>query len=155
MPLQIGASERGIVESPLWSYQLGLRNGWMPTDPRSALGTCTSVGVSTGTWDGTFQPYMTGGPGARLSSSAGTYPWPPTNVAGVGAAAAALPSYTPTGTVATLPVPTFTGSSGQTISRGNGWFDADDTALAPTPIAGCTYPNPWDAENAANPGACT
>jgi hypothetical protein len=125
----------------------------MPTDPRSVVGTCASVGGPSTTWDGTFAPYMTGGAGAG-AAAAGAYPWPPTAINGVGAAATALPAYTPTGTIATLPVPTFTGSSGQSISSGNGWFDADDTAPAPTPIAGCTYPDPWNAEDAANPGPC-
>lgn len=36
---KIGKSERGISESPLWSYQQGLREGFMPTDPRTADGT--------------------------------------------------------------------------------------------------------------------
>ncbi|KAJ2922815.1 hypothetical protein H1R20_g14280, partial [Candolleomyces eurysporus] len=149
---KIGASERGIVEAPLWSYQLGLKNGWMPTDPRTVVGTCASVGGPSTTWDGTFQPYMTGGAGAGLATGAGGYPWPPTTINGVGAAAIELPAYTATGTIATLPAPTFTGSSGQSISSGNGWFNPDDTALAPTPVAGCTYPDAWNAEDAANPG---
>ncbi|CDO72792.1 hypothetical protein BN946_scf184994.g45 [Trametes cinnabarina] len=36
-------------------------------------------------------------------------------------------------------------------SMGDGWFDAQDTAPAVTPIAGCAYPNAWDAVNAQIP----
>ncbi|KAF5316968.1 hypothetical protein D9611_003607 [Ephemerocybe angulata] len=151
---KIGESSRGTVEAPLWSYQLGLQGGWMPTDPRTVVGTCASVGGASGTWDETFAPAMTGGAGAGLSNQAAQYPWPPTNIAGAGVAAAALPSYTATGPIVSLPAPTFTDSKGKSISRGSGWFDAEDTALAPAPVAGCTYPDAWDAENAAVPAQC-
>lgn len=151
---KIGASQRGIVEAPLWSYQLGLLNGWMPTDPRTVVGTCASLGGPSTTWDGTFAPHMTGAAGAGLPSDGGSYPWPPTSIAGVGAAPAALPSYTATGTIVVLPTPTFTDSRGNSIPGGDGWFNPEDVALAPTPIAGCTYPDPWDAEGAAIPALC-
>ncbi|KAL0567110.1 hypothetical protein V5O48_014886, partial [Marasmius crinis-equi] len=36
---KIGASRKsGKVESPAWSYSLGLQNGWIPKDPREANG---------------------------------------------------------------------------------------------------------------------
>ncbi|EDR10975.1 glycoside hydrolase family 5 protein, partial [Laccaria bicolor S238N-H82] len=34
------SSVSGTVETPAWSYQLGLENGWMPKDPRQAIGAC-------------------------------------------------------------------------------------------------------------------
>ncbi|KAF8161514.1 glycoside hydrolase superfamily [Crassisporium funariophilum] len=148
---KIGTSAAGIVESPLWSYQLGLRNGWMPTDPRAAVGTC---GASTGPiWDQTFQPWMTGGVGAgNIGAAAATYPYPPVLLPDTPAAVVDLPLYTATGTIATLPAPTYTDTNGKPIAAGNGWFNAQDTTPAPTPIAGCTYPDPWDAVNAVVPG---
>lgn len=96
---------------------------------------------------------MTGGPGAGLPRDADEYPWPPASIAGQGAPAG-LPTYTATGTIVQLPAPTFTDSKGQPIIKGGSWFDADDTALAPTPVAGCTYPDAWDAEDVAVPAAC-
>ena len=65
-----------------------------------------------------------------------------------------LPTYTPTGTVATLPPPTLTASATKSVNVGNGWFDAQDTASAPTEIAGCNYPNAWDPVDAAVPPSC-
>ena len=34
------SSTTGKVEAPFWSYKLGLEQGWMPKDPREAIGTC-------------------------------------------------------------------------------------------------------------------
>ncbi|KAG6811733.1 hypothetical protein H0H92_006085 [Tricholoma furcatifolium] len=154
---KIANSSAGIVESPLWSYQLGLENGWMPTDPRTALGTCDSLGVSGPIFDGTFQPWQTGGAGAGTiaASSTSSYPWPPATISNAGAAASLLPTYTPTGTVATLAPPTLTASVTASINLGNGWYDAQDTVLAPTAIAGCTYPDAWDAVDVTVPPLCS
>ncbi|CAA7260371.1 unnamed protein product [Cyclocybe aegerita] len=152
---KIGPSTRGIVESPLWSYQLGLRNGWMPTDPRTAIGTC---GSSTGPrFDQSFEPWMTGGVGAGSIGAAQTaqYPFPPAFLSNAPVAASNLPMYTPTGAISTLSAPTYTGSTGNTISAGNGWFNPNDNAPAPTPISGCSYPDAWDAWNLAVPSGCT
>ncbi|KAJ7862822.1 hypothetical protein B0H13DRAFT_2566024 [Mycena leptocephala] len=41
----IGNATDGVIRSPLWSYQLGLQNGYVPTDLRTANGTCTAIGV--------------------------------------------------------------------------------------------------------------
>ncbi|PPR07127.1 hypothetical protein CVT24_010477 [Panaeolus cyanescens] len=146
---KIGNSIAGRVETPLWSYKLGLEGGWMPTDPRAAVGACGSMGAPfTG-----FQPWMTGGVGAGTLQSYQTapYPWPPVQFNGAPAAPTQLPMYTPTGVINTLPVPTFTDSKGNTIARGNGWANAADTIPAPTAISGCTYPDGWDALSAPIP----
>ncbi|KZP22688.1 glycoside hydrolase family 5 protein [Athelia psychrophila] len=134
---QIGNSTAGIVESPLWSYQLGLQEGWIPTDPRTATG-----GAGAGTISATW------------SSSYGVYP--PATISNAGAAASALPQYTSTGTVATLvPPQTLTASAtASAVNAGNGWFDASDTAGGVTAIAGCTYPYAWSAVSAAVPTLC-
>lgn len=143
---QIGPSERGIVESPFWSYQLGLDGGWMPTDPRSVIGACEALGRGPSPWSGTFQPYMIGGTGAGTAQDADQYPWPPTALAN-GAAVAALPSYTSTGSPVTLPAPTFTDSTGNIIAN----LGTQAAYPAPTPVSGCTYPDPWDSEDDLSP----
>ncbi|KAG6849606.1 hypothetical protein H0H93_006963 [Arthromyces matolae] len=154
---KIGNSTSGIVEAPLWSYQLGLENGWVPPDPRTALGTCASLGVSGPIFDGQFQSWQTGGVGAGTiaPSSTSNYPWPPATISNAGAAANLLPTYTPTGTIVSLPPPTLTASATVSVDPGNGWYNAQDTLGAPTPIAGCTYPDPWDAIDVAVPPTCS
>lgn len=95
---------------------------------------------------------MTGGSGAGHLET--TYAWPPASISGAPGAATALPMYTSTGVISTLPVPTYTDTAGKPIVSGNGWFNAQDTIPAPTPIAGCTYPNAWDAVDAPVPAGC-
>lgn len=98
---------------------------------------------------------MTGGAGAGSIGPAQTaqYPYPPVTLESPAISASLLPSYTSTGAISTLPPPAYTNTKGATINAGNGWFDAQDTMAAPTPIAGCTYPNAWDAVSAALPPA--
>lgn len=94
---------------------------------------------------------MTGGAGAGQMAAAETapYPYPPVTLENPPFSATLLPSYTSTGSISTLPAPTYTNSKGAKISGGDGWFDAQDTLAAPTPIAGCNYPNAWGSENVA------
>lgn len=98
---------------------------------------------------------MTGGAGAGNIAAAQTapYPYPPVTLEAPPYEASLLPSYTSTGSISTLPPPTYTNTKGAEISAGNGWFDAQDTLAAPTPIAGCAYPNAWDAVSATLPSA--
>ncbi|KAF8525997.1 glycoside hydrolase family 5 protein [Hysterangium stoloniferum] len=149
------------VESPLWSYQLGLQVGVIPTDPREAYGACSSLGVDSGSpFRGTYSAWQTGGAGAGTiaPSLSSEFPWPPASIAGV-EAVSLLPTYTNTGPIETLPMPTFTFSAqGQvsTVSAGSGWLNPQDTQPGVTPVAGCTYPDPWDATDAPLPtAACT
>lgn len=137
------SSVTGVVESPQWSYQLGLQNGWMPKDPRTASGTCANQGI----WSPPLQPWQTGGSGAGQIAATVTasYSWPPAKISNAGAVSL-LPSYTPTGTVATLPPPTFTFTSGSSVSTanaGDGWQNPSDTASGMVGIATCSYLNPW------------
>lgn len=127
----------------------------MPTDPRTAAGVCASLGVSGDDFDGVFQPWQTGGVGAGQISATAAFPWPPTQISEVAVAVDQLPIYTQTGTPITMPPYTPTPSGTASVDWGNGWFDAGDTALAPTAIAGCVYPNAWDAINAAIPVGCS
>ena len=125
----------------------------MPTDPRTALGSC---GPPSGPiFPQTFQPWMTGGAGAGTIAAAQTtqYPYPPDSLQGT--AVAQLPLYTSTGVISTLPVPTPTDLSGRPVGSANGWFNNNDNQLAPTPIVGCAYPDPWNAISATIPTGCT
>ncbi len=129
----------------------------MPKDPREALGTCATLDVDGTDFDGTFLSWQTGGAGAGDIPAASTseFPWPPATIANAGAAVTELPSYTPTGTIVSLPPPTLTATSTGSIDVGSGWANTADTVPAPTPIAGCKYPDPWDAVDAAVPASCS
>lgn len=148
-------STTGTVQAPMWSYQLGLENGWIPTDPRQAVGMCAKLGVAGTPFDGAFQPWQTGGAGAgtiaaTASASFGTFP--PTSLAGVPAGSVSLlPTYTATRAPVTLPPPTFTASV--TASMGDGWADSADTAQMVTAVSGCAYPDAWSAADSAVPTA--
>lgn len=150
---KIGNSSRsGKVESPAWSYQLGLEQGWMPEDPRDAAGACGNGSP----WQPPLQPWQTGGAGAGNIPATVTsaLAWPPTTLSNAGAVTL-LPSYTPTGPVPTLPAPTLTPASGSTatptVSVGNGWNNPSDTVGAAVEIPGCTYLDPWVTPAAAPP----
>ncbi|EGN91810.1 glycoside hydrolase family 5 protein [Serpula lacrymans var. lacrymans S7.3] len=152
------SSTTNSVQSPLWSYQLGLEQGWMPANPRDAVGSCAALGVSENQFDGTYSPYQTGGAGAGTIdpasiSSYGQYP--PSTLSGLtsGAVMSLLPTYTSTGTVVTLPPLTFSPKPTPSVSVGNGWHDSADTGAGPTEVQGCTYPNAWSAVSAAMPTA--
>ncbi|KAI0797622.1 glycoside hydrolase superfamily [Abortiporus biennis] len=134
------SSTTGKVESPQWSYSLGLEQGWMPTDPRQAQGVCDSNDA----FSGQYQSWQTGGAGADQipASFSSSYAWPPTSISN-GGFATALPTYTPTGTIPTLPVPTFTASAKSSISAGNGWANSADSAGDFVPIPTCSYLDPW------------
>ncbi len=138
------------MESPLWSYQLGLRNGWIPPDPRTSNGKCQALGATQAPFAG-YSAWQTGGAGAGTVAGSASYPWPPATISGVsGDTYAALPTYTPTGTISTLASPQLTPSA---VSEGNGWFNAKDTASAMVTVSGCTYPNAWDSSGAVAPTA--
>ncbi|KAF8163175.1 glycoside hydrolase superfamily [Crassisporium funariophilum] len=132
----------GKVETPAWSYQLGLENGWMPTDPRQAAGVCGN----TNPWTPPLQPWQTGGAGAGNipAAASSSLAWPPPSISLAGVLSA-LPSYTPTGPIPTLPGPTFVAASGATATAnvGNGWANAADTQLIMAPMQTCTYLDPW------------
>ena len=139
------------VMSPQWSYQLGLENGWMPTDPREAIGACGATSV----WDGPLPASATGGAGAGSipASVTSSLSWPPPSISS-GGPISSLPSYTPTATVATLSGVTVTATSGKattTISGGDGWENSQDSASMMTNIATCSYLDPWIGPTADPP----
>ena len=72
---QIGAAaDTGIVESPLWSYSAGLDGGGMPTDPRTAVGTCLSVNSTQSPFTESYFSWQTGGAGAGRPKSVVCFP---------------------------------------------------------------------------------
>ncbi|KAF8173134.1 glycoside hydrolase superfamily [Mycena galopus ATCC 62051] len=159
---KIGNATDGVVHSPLWSYQLGLQGGWIPTDPRTALGTCAALNDSGATFDGTFSAWQTGGAGAGTIAAAATAQfgvWPPLTISDANGPATLLPTYTPTGSVPTLVYTTpsaATGTATASASAGNGWFDSADAAPAMIAVAGCAYPDAWGAVSSPVPVAlCT
>jgi aryl-phospho-beta-D-glucosidase BglC (GH1 family) len=147
---KVGNSSAGTVESPLWSYQLGLQNGWIPTDPRKSSGKCKALNAPQAPFAGTYSSWQTGGAGAGTIVASASFPWPPSTISGVsGDIYAALPTYTPTGTISTLPPAQLTPS----VSDGDGWFNTGDTARPMVTVSGCTYPNAWDSAGAVAPTA--
>lgn len=142
------SSTSGKVEAPAWSYQLGLQNGWMPTDPRDAVGACGN----TSPWSPPLQSWQTGGAGIGIPSSVSkSLAWPPTTISQAGSVAT-LPFYTPTGTIPTLSVPTFTGT--KSVNAGDGWQNPSDTSGIHVPIPTCTYLDPWVDPGTAPPASC-
>jgi glucan 1,3-beta-glucosidase len=121
----------------------------MPTDPRDADGTCGN----TDPWAPPLKPWQTGGSGAGRAVATAGLSWPPSAINRAGDVAA-LPSYTPTGNIVTLPVPTNTASASSSIDFGNGWANSkDDTKMMVSP-SGCDYIDPWIGPGAAVPAAC-
>ena len=153
--VQIGnSSVTGIVSAPMWSYSLGLQQGWMPQDPREAVGICGTLGVQFNQPVNSFPSWQTGGAGAGTISASVTdtiEQYPPTLSNAMNANPTLLPHYSALSANPTLPPETFTSA---TTTGGNGWADAQDTMLAPAPIAGCSYPDAWFAPNSATAFVC-
>ncbi|KAI6101447.1 glycoside hydrolase family 5 protein [Pisolithus croceorrhizus] len=138
-------------KSPLWSYKLGLERGWIPKDPRAAVGTCAALGVSGPIFDGTFQSWQTGGAGAgTIAPSSVSYTANTPRHQLMPTSRLILPTGSP---IPTLPPPTFSPKPPSSVSIGNGWYDEDDQALSPTEVVGCSYPSAWDAVSSPMPTA--
>ncbi|RXW23184.1 hypothetical protein EST38_g2666 [Candolleomyces aberdarensis] len=116
---------------------------------RFSLGACKAVDEAyTPTWDGTYSAWMTGGDGAFVATDAAQYPWPPGTISNTGTSSPTfvLPTYTATGSPITLPAPTFTDTKGKAIVLSHG--SPLGRVPAPTLVAGCDYPDAWNALNA-------
>ncbi|KAJ2931098.1 hypothetical protein H1R20_g5978, partial [Candolleomyces eurysporus] len=114
-----------------------------------AVGACKAIDESyTPTWDGTYSAWMTGGDGAFVATDAAEYPWPPGTISNTGTSSPTLvlPTYTATGSPITLPAPTFTDTKGKAIVLSHG--SPLGRVPAPTLVAGCDYPDAWNALNA-------
>ncbi|KAH9858079.1 glycoside hydrolase superfamily [Lenzites betulinus] len=142
----------GRPESPAWSYQLGIQEGWMPTDPRDSQGSCDNSEPFTGS----LKAWMTGGSGAgQIAATAqAALAWPPTSLTDIDDTAT-IPQYTQTGAPISLPAPTVTAVSGaatSTLAEGS-WNNPSDTASVWVPIASCGYLDPWMGPS-ASPDPC-
>jgi glucan 1,3-beta-glucosidase len=149
----------GDIESPMWSYSLGLENGWIPTDPRTSVGKCSFYGVNVAPFNNSYQSWQTGGASAGTiqATSVETFgQWPPPTLSGVSAIPMSeVPTYTQTAAAITLPMPTFTNGAGKTVSvSADGWAQPTDTAGGVTTVADCVYPDPWTIGTAST-ASCT
>lgn len=144
---KIGNSTAGFVEAPLWSYKLGLENGWIPKDPRTAIGKCQRVGQSLGPFPTTYSAWQTGGGGSGSIAASATEVWPPAAISGDSGMipVGQLPLYTTTGTEIRLAGPTSISTASESTVTGG-----------PTEVSGCSYLDGWDAVTVALPaGVCT
>ncbi|KAJ7197147.1 exo-beta-1,3-glucanase [Mycena pura] len=161
---KIGNSTAGRVESPHWSYSLGLENGWMPTDPRTAMGQCGN----SAPFQGSLSAWQTGGAGAGSipTDVIAGLAWPPPTISfpnSVTSPGTLLPTYSPVGSPVTLPGPTFTPVSGSasveitnSVNVGSGWANPTDTVGMMGPIQGCSYLDPWAGSSLSPPSPlCT
>ncbi|KAF9465316.1 glycoside hydrolase superfamily [Collybia nuda] len=148
----------GTSSNPLWHYRLGLERGWIPRDPREAIGHCAAVLGSAQIFDGTYPATATGRAGAGSVDPAQRtlHPFPPATLSPSfsGTQISLLPTYTPTGTLKTLYAPKFTAAPSAGV--GSGWKNDNDTDLAYVPVGGCQYPDAWNAVNVTLPSlVCT
>lgn len=149
---KIGNSLRtGKPTAPMWSYSLGLEQGWMPTNPLSdSNGACAaqassqSTSVPTPTFVRTFQAWQTGMASSYAPNSTAN-PWPPQSLVSANTPFSQLPSYTATKSITPVPVPTISVTatvSGQPTAAPTigSWYNTAQNASFYTRIAGCNYP---------------
>ncbi|WVR09255.1 hypothetical protein IAU60_006320 [Kwoniella sp. DSM 27419] len=150
---------KGYATSPQWHYRLGWEQGWMPEDPREAGGFCKGIGVGGNQFAGTYPASATGSlngatPTIAADQLASYSPWPPTSIGPSFTAAqiSLFPTLTQTGQRVVLP----TAAHPSNVTLGSGWANSADSTGAWTAVAGCTYPDGYDANSAPVPTAlCT
>ena len=99
---------------------------------------------------------MTGGSGAGTISDQDMYTsfsaWPPASLGTT--PVDVLPTYTHWARVLTAPQasqPTsFPSGYSSSVNVGDGWIQSTDTAGFYTPVAGCSYPDPWSGVQASS-----
>jgi len=140
---KIGDSiETGKPVNPMWSYKLGLQEGWMPENPQTEPeGACQAAGqkydvsiTSFTQWQSTFSDWMTGAAATYtvVPTSSGNA-WPP-SIVNSGADGSTfdikdIPSYAQSGSPMTLPVANLTSSTKPTATVSlDGWFADSDNA---------------------------
>ncbi|TFK18863.1 exo-beta-1,3-glucanase [Coprinopsis marcescibilis] len=140
---KIGESIEGRVDIPLWSYKLGLEQGWIPRDPRESIGKCQRLGATFEPFQGPFSPAQTGGnPSATVAADyLLSNPWPPASINSINVPIEFLPRYTNTAPVITLPEPTYTGAPASATQGLDGWFNDNDTEGGIAEAVECTYPD--------------
>jgi len=156
------SSITGKVPNPLWSYQLGLQENYIPRDPRpqayqgacAALAKSLSLGGQTFvSWTPPLQSYMTGGAGAGNipASATAAYSFPPASLTNI-PQATNLPRLTATGSPITLsPAAPFSSATDT-----GGWANPLDTAPWLVTVSGCNYLNAYSGVGANPPSSrCT
>jgi len=152
---KIAASQSGKIQAPLWSYQLGLRNGWIAKDPRTNVGKCQELGANDSPFDGNFKPWQTGTTSTIPAATSLEFTWPP-QISSTDVPLSLLPTYTNTAPVITMPPAVFTGAPSQVTQNVDGWFNSADTDGGVTAVAGCPYPSEYSGEFTVVPTApCT
>jgi glucan 1,3-beta-glucosidase len=148
---KIGPAASGKIESPSWSYQLGLENGWIPKDPTKSAGVCGNAAP----WQPPLPAANLGGAGAGQipANVQQQYAWPP-DALKVGGPIAQLPQYAANGPIPKLPVPAFTSTDGKPIDAGTGWNNANDNTLMAIPNPNCPYLTPWQEDGFVVPALC-
>ncbi|KAH6901687.1 exo-beta-1,3-glucanase [Coprinopsis sp. MPI-PUGE-AT-0042] len=159
---KIGPASDGRITAPFWSYQLGLEQGWVPKDPRTGQGKCSSLGVESVAFDGKYRPWQTGGivaptatsPDATIdgvasptlpSSYLAAHPWPPAHIEHADVSMDLLPTYTNTRELVRLPAPTYSGAP-ESSTQGLGderWKSVPGDGVGP--IEGCQSPDIYEA----------
>ncbi|KAF8956533.1 glycoside hydrolase superfamily [Flammula alnicola] len=139
------STQLGTSSSPMWHYQLGLQQGWIPKIHEKHWALCPSLSSSQ-VFDGNYPSSATGGVGAGTIDPAQStsHSFPPATIS-------------PPFQEHRLPccrrtrprhpedfVRAHIHSSAPAVV-GTGWNNAADNQPAYVPISGCSYPNPWDA----------
>lgn len=155
----------GMIANPMWNYQLGLQEGYIPANPRTAVDACPSLVTAYGAGiayspssASSLSAWMTGGTGAGTILDTAMYSsysaWPPVSIGAGATPVSNLPTYTPTGARITLSASTPTsypsGYSSAT-NAGDGWYQSSDKSRFNTPIATCSYPGAWSGAAEAIP----
>lgn len=131
----------------------------LPTNPRSAYGTCASLNPSAPLL---ATPTLVLGSGMIPPSIVASYFWPPITI-GVAPSVlfvSNLPSFTSTGSIITLPpqaTPTSVpiGYGSMKIDPGTGWTNGQDQIPFQVKKNGCIYLDPWSGVGVSAPGICS
>ncbi|GAA5863868.1 hypothetical protein JCM8547_006089 [Rhodosporidiobolus lusitaniae] len=159
------SGDLGMIANPMWNYQLGLENGWIPTNPRTAMGSCASLVTSNGFSIGytslpapTLQPWMTGGGSSFTYSDSAMYSsyssFPPASIGAQASTgpyitpASYLPTFTQARAIHTMSAPAQptsfpSGYASSSVDVGSGWVQSTDSASFYTSDAACTYVDAW------------
>ncbi|KAH9819631.1 family 5 glycoside hydrolase [Melampsora americana] len=154
-----------LIPNPLWSYSLGLQEGWIRRDARGSLGGCARAAAQQGTspplqpWTPPFAENQVGGKGTTSMIDAAQLAqytvWPPAAITALQGAnqmynqVENLPLYTATGTIKKLtpeqPNINLFPAAATATAAGDGWYNKNDQSGWWVGVDGCQYPDPWNA----------
>lgn len=159
------STKSNLIPNPLWSYSLGLQEGWIRRDARASIGGCARAAAQQGTtpplqpWSPPFAENQIGGKGTTsVIDAAQLAPytvWPPAAITALQGAnqmydqVQNLPLYTATGTIKKLTPdqPSFNlfPAAATATAAGDGWYNKNDQSGWWVGVDGCQYPDPWNA----------